>query len=109
LTLAWNGNEFWYREQPERIPPTHSQKITRTSPPGARIWAYKIVGDEDRGPQVHRGEISCFSSPPETGEEPHEFAEDEERPPRTEIGLAKTGKASRASSHAPAKKYEEPQ
>ncbi len=25
-TLAWNGNEFWYREQPERIPPTHLQK-----------------------------------------------------------------------------------
>ncbi len=84
-------------------------KIMRTSPPGARIWAYKIVGDQDRGPQVHRGEISCSSSPPETGKEPHEFAEGKERPPRTEIGLAKTGKASSASSHAPAKKNEEPQ
>jgi hypothetical protein len=21
-TLAWNGNKFWYWEQPERIPPT---------------------------------------------------------------------------------------
>ncbi len=51
----------------------------------------------------------CSSSPPETGEEPHEFAEDKERPPRTEIRLAKTGKASRASLHAPAKKNKEPQ
>ncbi len=51
----------------------------------------------------------CPSSPPETGEEPHEFAEDKERLPRTEIGLAETGKASRASSHAPAKNYKEPQ
>jgi hypothetical protein len=50
----------------------------------------------------------CSSSPPETGKEPHEFAEDEERPPRTEIGLAETGKASRASLHAPAKNYKEP-
>jgi hypothetical protein len=88
---------------------TLAKTITRTSPPGASIWAYKIVGDKDQGPQVHRGEISCSSSPPETSEEPHEFAEDEERPPRTEIGLAKTGKASRVSSHAPAKNYEEPQ
>jgi hypothetical protein len=62
--------------------------------------------------EVHKfieGEILCSSSPSETGEEPHEFAEDQERPPRTEIGLAKTGKASRASLHAPAKKNEEPQ
>ncbi len=85
------------------------EKIMSTSPPRARIWAYNIVGDKNRGPQVHRGEISCSSSPPETGKEPHEFTEDEERPPRTEIGLAETGKASRASSHAPAKKYKEPQ
>jgi hypothetical protein len=84
-------------------------KITHTSPPGARIWAYKIVGDEDRGPQVHQGEISCSSSLPETGKEPHKFAEDKERPPRMEIGLAKTGKASRASLHALAKKNKEPQ
>ncbi len=84
-------------------------KITRTSPPGARIWAYKIVGDKDQGPQVNWGEISCSSSLPETGEEPHKFAEDKERPPRTKIGLAKTEKASRASLHAPVKKNEEPQ
>jgi hypothetical protein len=84
-------------------------KITRTSPPEARIWAYKIVGDKDRGIQVHWGEILCSSSPPETSEEPNEFAEDEERPPRTEIGLAETGKASRASLHTPVKKNEEPQ
>jgi hypothetical protein len=84
-------------------------KITHTSLPGARIWAYKIVGDKDQGPQVHWGEISCSSSPPETGKEPHEFTEDEERPPRTEIGLAKTGKASRASLHALAKKNKETQ
>ncbi len=61
--------------------------------------------------EVHkfiRGEILCSSSPPETGKEPHEFAEDKERPPRTEIGLAKTGKASRASLQAPAKKKKGP-
>jgi hypothetical protein len=84
-------------------------KIMHTSPPGARTWAYKIVGDKDRGPQVHWGEILCSSSPPETGEEPHEFAEDKERPPMMEIELAKTGKASKASLHAPAKKNKEPQ
>ncbi len=49
----------------------------------------------------------CSSSPPETSEEPHKFAEGEERPPRMEIGLVKTGKASRASLHAPAKKNKE--
>ncbi len=51
----------------------------------------------------------CSSSPPETGKEPHEFAEDEERPPRMEIGLTKIGKASRANLHALAKKNKEPQ
>jgi hypothetical protein len=30
LTLAWNGDEFWYWEQPERIPPTSPMKATFT-------------------------------------------------------------------------------
>ena len=61
----------------------------------------------------------CSPSPPVTGEVPQELAKtskeaykfigDGERPPRMEIGLAETGKASRASSHAPAKKNKEPQ
>ena len=66
---------------------------------GTKTEVHKFIG----------GEISCSSSPPETGKEPHKFAEDKERPPRMEIGLAKIGKASRANSHAPAKKNEEPQ
>ncbi len=66
---------------------------------GTKTKVHKFIG----------GEILCSSSLPETGEEPHEFAEVKERPPRMEIGLAKTGKASRASLHAPAKKNEEPQ
>jgi hypothetical protein len=84
-------------------------KITRTSPLRGGIWAYKFVGDKNRGPQVRRWEFLCSSSPPETGKELHEFAGDKERPPRTEKGLAKAGKVSRASSHAPAKKSKEPQ
>ncbi len=43
-----------------------------------------------------------------TSKEAYEFIGDGEKPLRTEIGLAETGKVSRVSSHAPAKKYEEP-
>ncbi len=69
--------------------------------------------------QVRRGRISCSSSPPVTSEVPQELAKtsevayefigDGERPLGTRKGLAGAKKASRAGSHAPAKKSEEPQ